>query len=215
MSKKLYVALLPVLAVVAFALMGAAAQAAPFWEICEKHAGAGTKFTDSACEVSSATGTFEWVLVGPEASKRRVVTFGELSLTSAAGLKITCQVQDRGFVWNPTEGVGKDEITAFENYECKAVPAAGCESPEIRAKGLPWKTELATGPVDHIKGIKVTVVCKGTEVTTFEGELSPKVENSATVFTAATGELSNGTEKAKVEGTDFLRSSLGQLVRAK
>jgi len=45
MSRKMYALLLPVLAVVAFASMSGAAQAVePKWEICQKHAGAGTKF---------------------------------------------------------------------------------------------------------------------------------------------------------------------------
>jgi hypothetical protein len=76
------------------------------------------------------------------------------------------------------------------------------------AKGLPWSTELAAGPVDKMKGIEVGFDCNGAEFV-FKGALSPKLVNStgreptAAEFTAGTGELETGGGlRMKVEGKE-------------
>lgn len=219
MSKKLYGLLLPVLATLAFASMGAAAHAAPLWEIC-KNVGAGHKFADAGCSIATG-GNWEWEEAPGVANKTRVFTAGELTLTLASGAKVTCQVADGGFIWNTAAG-GMDEITFFSNYECISAPATACPTPEIKANGLPgtpWKTELAEvggKPVDKIKGITVTLFCSGSAVTTFnKGELAPTISESAAHFTGATGELENAAhEKAKVEGLDGITTSIFDIVRA-
>jgi hypothetical protein len=221
MSRKMYALLLPVLAVAAMAMTAGAAQAAPKWEICEKHAGAGEKFSDSECEIKNAAGTWEWVPIPNGLANRvRVVTFGTLTLSVTGGPSIRCQVLDRGFIWNVEAG-GLDEITGFENYECELISGT-CPAPITVTPGkLAWKTELAAGPVDKIIKPEVKVFCNGTLAGTFTeaagGPLSPKIEKSSAVFTAATGELEEaGTGvKAKVEGTDHLLTNTGLLVRAK
>jgi hypothetical protein len=223
MSKKLYAAILPVLAVAAFALAPAVAQAAPKWEICKHEATATHKFSDSECQKEVAnTGNWEWVAIpNGKANLVQVVTFGKLKLTAASGLVVECKVIDAGNIWNLAAG-GLDEITAFTNYECKATPAEACLEPEIVAKGFPWATELITGtpPKDKISGIKISVFCKKILAREFEGTLEPTLTNPTetnplvATFTATTGELT-GTEKAKVEGKDDIITEEDQQIRVK
>jgi hypothetical protein len=208
MSKKLYAAFVPLLAVAAFALVPASSQAAEFhWYSCLKHAGTGEKFSDSECQKPLAAGAWEWVRLPFTSVKTQVVTFGKLTLTASNGIVITCKKVDAGNIWNVTEATaGQDNIEVFVNYECTS---AQCATVSVTAKNLPWTSELAAGPVDKIKGIEVTVNCAGTELT-FKGELSPKIVNSTETeplfeeFTATTGELEEPVMKlkAKVEGRD-------------
>jgi hypothetical protein len=194
MSKKLYGVLLPILAVVAFASISGAAQAAPHWSVN------GTKIPFR------------------NTPKVPVVTSGTLTLANAAlGGTITCRVIDAGNIWNPTgEGNGLDEINAFTNYECSVAPATVCEAGlAVTASGLPWATELfvdAEGVIrDRVKGVKVTVTCTKPVVSLlFEGELTPKWVNGTSVakasfieFDAKSGHLTNGTVgEGKVGGKD-------------
>jgi hypothetical protein len=230
MSKKLYVALLPVLAVAMFAIAPAVAQAAPKWEVCLKeHGGSATKFSDSECQKELAAGKWEWVEVGGATAKVQVITFGKLKLTAATGLVIECKVIDAGNIWN-AGGVGKDEITAFTNYDCKATPAEDCLEPEIAtvAKSLVWTTELVevgTTVFDKIataaKPIEVTVLCGKVAKVTYHGTLEPSATNPTEAhplqfaFSGTTGELENEakTEKAKVEGKDSLITEEDQQVK--
>jgi hypothetical protein len=177
MSKKLYAMLLPILAVAAFASMTGAAQAAEFhWYKCEKAAGAGTKFNNEGCTATGATNEFEFVRLPFTSAKTMVDTFGTLTLVGSNGLSVKCSVIDAGNIWNVTELTpGKDEITQFVNFNCTSNSEALCKKPTIEAKGLPWTTELGGGPIDTIKGIKVTLQCEGLEPITFEGELKPKL----------------------------------------
>ena len=173
MSKKLYGALLPVLAVVAFAIVPAASQAAGFhWYRCKHEATATHKFSDSECQKEVAgTGSWEWSRLPFSETKTQAITFGKLKLTASNGLVIECKVLDAGNIWNPVgEGPGKDNIEVFINYECKAVPETTCATVSVTAKGLPWTTELAAGPVDKIKAIEILVNCAGTELM-FTGEI--------------------------------------------
>lgn len=215
MSKKLYAALLPVLAVVAFASMSGAAQAAPHWYACQKLATETGKFTDSECQ-KAGKGFWELKRLPFSETKFQVITFGTLKLTFG-GLTFTCKVSDAGNIWNPVgEGTGKDEITQFANYECTE-PADKCLEPAIEAvpASLPWPTELVAGtPIkDKIgtvaKPIEITVLCSKAAVALFKGQLEPNMVNPTeseplfAEFTGTTGELENAAkEKAKVEGED-------------
>lgn len=217
MSKKLYGLLLPVLAVLAFAGMSGAAQAAPHWWNCHEVAAGTGKFTDPDCTKAGA-GNYELTRLPFTSAKTPVVTFGTLTLTVGADT-ITCRVSDAGNVWNTLiSNPGLDEIVQFQNYACTIAPAAACTAGlELTASGLPWSTELneVEEPVgsgkfvlrDKIKGIKVTFKCTApmaiNEV--FEGELNPKFTNNSPSFVefdAAAGHLTsahlgNGTVGGK------------------
>ena len=210
MSKKLYAALLPVLAVVAFASMSTAAQAVEFhWYACEEvTAGTGT-FSNNACTVAGGGKEFEIKQLPFTSAKKEVDTFGTLTVAVAGLATIECKVIDAGNIWNEVLAApGKDEITEFVNFGCKLIAGGPCATPKIVAKELPWLTELAAGPVDKIKGIKVTLFCGGAEAITLEGELKPTITNPTVrdpmiaTFTAATGELTSGATKATVTGHD-------------
>jgi len=211
----MYALLLPVVAVAAMAMSASAAQAAPKWFVCTKQAAETGKFTDSECQ-KGPKGFWEWIKVGPKPGIQ-VVTFGKLTLTIPGVATITCKVIDAGNIWNDEVG-GKDEITAFTNYECKS---EACKEPEIIAKGLPWATELLAGPIDRISGIKIAVFCSKAEFGMFEGKLEPKLENPTeahplqAAFTATTGELEEPVKKikAKVEGKDSIITEEDQQIK--
>ena len=222
MSKKLLFSLAPLLAVAAFALAPAVAQAAPKWEICKHEAAATHKFSDSECQKEVAnTGFWEWVAIpNGVANEVQVVTFGKLTLHASNGIEITCKKVDAGNIWNLAAG-GFDNIEVFVNYECKSSQCVTTLS--VTAKGLPWSSEVVAGPVDKIKGIEITVDCE-TAALTFKGELSPKIVNGTETeptvdeFTAATGELEEPLTKLKatVVGKDrILGFAHGEPVRVK
>jgi hypothetical protein len=211
MSKKIYAMLLPLLAVVAFASISGGAQAAEFhWYLCKHETSSTHKFSDSECQNEVAnTGAYELVRLPFTSAKTLVDTFGTLTLKTNAGITVTCNVIDAGNIWNVSEATsGKDEIVEFVNFGCKT-EVGTCATPEIKAKGLPWAAELAAGPVDKIKGIKVTLVCGGAEAGTVEGELKPTIANPTptesllATFSAATGTLTGaGGLSAEVIGSD-------------
>lgn len=220
MSRKIYAALLPLLAVIAFASMSGAAQAAPHWYICKHETVATHEWSDSACSVASAKkGEYERVrLPFNEAEKTRVTTFGKLTLEASTGATVTCFVSDRGKIWNVALTTnGLDEITAFENYECTS---NFCETGlSVTAEGLPWPTELLAGPPVKVrigtaaKPVKIRLKCTTpTEVNLlFEGTLEPEwvngtQTNGGTSFVnfAKTAGLKAGTVTATVLGRDFV-----------
>jgi hypothetical protein len=218
MKRKLFALLLPVVAVVAFASMTGAAQAAPHWYICKHEAAATHEWSDSACSVASAKkGEYERVrLPFNEAEKTAVTTFGVLTLESG-GATATCSVSDRGKVWNTLlANPGLDEITAFENYECTSnFCTAGLS---VTTAGVPWPTELIAGPPikDKIgtagKPVKVTLACT-TPATNdlFEGTLEPEWVNGTQAnggtsfvnFAKTPGLKTSGGVTATVSGKDY------------
>jgi hypothetical protein len=201
MSKKLYAAFVPVLAVVAFMGLPAAAQA-QHWIVCEKKAA--SKYSDSECQ-KKVGGSFERVSpANGVANEVQIISFGKLKLTFGL-IVIECKVLNAGNIWNEP-AAGKDNIEVFVNYECKS---AQCATVSITAAKLPWPTELAAGPIDKIgtvaNPIEISVNCSGT-VVPFKGQLSPKLvaptegEPLTALFDGTTGELENAAgEKAKVE----------------
>jgi hypothetical protein len=220
MSKKLYAAFVPLLAVVAFVAMPAAAQAAPHWYICKHETAATHEYTDSACSVKlTGKGEYERLRLPFTSAKTRVKTFGVLTLTNATLHSAKCFVDDHGKIWNKALAEpGFDEIQVFENYECTPEPATACTGVlTVTASGLPWASELteavAGTPRDKISGIHVTLKC--TEpVAEFEftGTLEPKIINgtqknggvSFAEFDATAGTLSNPTVgTATVTGKDY------------
>jgi hypothetical protein len=224
MSKKLYAALLPVLAVVAFASMSAAAQAAPHWYLCEKVAAGTGKFTEAGCK-TAGTGNFEKKKVGTTAVA--VTTKGTLTL-KALGLTVKCTVKDKGTVVNPAgEGAGQDSITEFVNEDCTGCPTEPTSVTVAASATKPIATELEEVEEskvkvvrDKLKALEVTVVCP--ELTDlFTGELLPKfgagtgTGTSASFFEFGTGsgELKDSSgNKATVEGKDFVEGPSGAVV---
>jgi hypothetical protein len=221
MYRKLIMSLAPLLAITAFVVIPAAAQAAPKWEHCvAKSIG---KFKDHTCSGTTvANGGWEWEVIptttATSQTKEQVKTHGVLTLTGNNGLVIVCQVNDKGVIWNES-GVGKDEVTEFVNSNCKAEPEK-CKPGTIVASGLPWKTELelVAGVIrDKITGVTITVNCGPGEEPTLTGNLTPKIINSNPTFAefgAGSGELVAGALKGTVSGKDVLEQSNGWAVRA-
>src|ERR1035437_7507153 len=105
MSRKSVAGIAPLLVVIAFALIPAAAQASPEW-----------------IKGKSAIGS----------SPLPATTSGPLTCT-ALGSVIKCKVKDAEELWNATSGVGQDSMTAFTLSACKVKPAlASCRSEERR-----------------------------------------------------------------------------------
>lgn len=185
LHKKLLMGIAPLLAVAAFAVAPAMASAAPQWHR-------------------------NGVLI-PEGEHVPVATYGHLTLTASNGASVSCDVIDKGHVWNEG-GVGMDSIEAFDNENCTSnfCPV----EVTVPAEGLPWPSvleEVAGVIRDKIgtaaKPIKVTVHC-ATEELPFTGTLTPKIENNTpswAEFDAGSGELSGpGGLTAKVTGKDYL-----------
>ena len=170
MSRKIYAALVPLAAVVAFVIAPAVAQAQPHWYKCEHFAAATHNRVDAQCSEATATGHWELKNLPFNLAKTQVITAGTLELKASNGVKVTCKVLDAGNVWNGLEAVaGKDNVEVFVNYECKS---AQCATVSITAEKLPYETELEEPvpgtPRVAIKGIQITVNCAGAIVTCTE-----------------------------------------------
>ncbi|MGO9103420.1 MAG: hypothetical protein ACLQQB_10975 [Solirubrobacteraceae bacterium] len=212
MSKKLYAALLPLLAVIAFGTMTAVAQAEPHWYKCE--AKAGGAYHDPDCTEKTGT-TWELTRLPFTSEKFQVSSYGILTLKNATLGEVTCKNLDAGNIWNVNLATpGKDEITVFVLYACKA---ATCTTGlEVTAEGLPWPTELIeVAGVIRVKigtaaaPVKIRVKCTTPAVNTvFEGELTPKwVNNSPSYveFGEGSGHLTSSlVGEGTVTGKEFI-----------
>jgi hypothetical protein len=169
MSKKLYAAFLPLLAVAAFAVMPAVAQAQPHWY------SNGVRIAQNKPVTVTTKGTLDF---------------------SGAGETFTCKVTDKGTVTNPTGGgAGVDSITEFVNKECVVEPASCAvgETETLVASrgGSPlsatneWPSTLLAGPPirDEIREIELKVECNGVIKDVFTGKLTPKFVNGSPVTT--------------------------------
>lgn len=227
MSKKLYGALLPILAVVAFASTSGVAQAVPHWYTCaevEKETG---KFEDANCAKEKAKGNFELTRLPFTSAKTAVATHGQLKLEASTGAIVTCNVIDAGNIWNTTLAeVGKDEITVFTNVSCTSNFCTTGLS--VTPEGLPWETELSEAGgkfFDKIgtaaKKVKIHLVCT-TPATNllFEGTLEPEFVNGTLGRESfanfnKTGGLTAGTTTATVTGHDLIQGFLGENIIVK
>jgi hypothetical protein len=194
MRKKLAV-LAPLLAVMAFAVIPAAAQAVPHWY--KKN-----------------------VLIG--SGPVPVATAGALTFT-ALGTTIKCKVKDTEEIWNPASGgPGQDLMTAFQLVKCKSAPGnSACPkgNVEMFANGLPWPSVLVTEPGpppvirDEIKKVRLQLRCiPGTVGDEFEGTLSPEVVGNNLVFGPGSGTLTDASlNPMTVAGKDKLIAPPGKV----
>lgn len=169
MTKKLYGVLVPLIAVVAFVGMPAAAQASPHWY----KEGTRLPFT------SVKTGT---------------VMSGNLKFTYSDGLVVTCQMLGAGDIWNTTlANDGKGNLEVFQNYGCVS---AQCATFSILPGKLPYETELTektTGTIrDSMKITELVVTCSGTSLT-FSGIVEPKVVDGTSKTAPTVLEFGSGS----------------------
>jgi len=169
MSKKLFISLTPLFAVVAFAMSAAAAQAAnnppdtPHVHWFSQSPAAATRLGE------------------PGGSPERIATlsWGTLQLASEKKAPITCENVGGGDVYNPGpfgEGAGKgreapngkDETESFAPYDCtdEECPAVAGLELRVLGEGLPWPSELEEAVVggkrvirDVSKEVQVTIIC--------------------------------------------------------
>lgn len=209
MSKKLYAAFLPLLAVVVLAATAAGASAAePHWYS-----------TNLTTHVKTRL-EFE---KGGKLTKVPVTTHSTpagLSL-EALGHKIICTVSDTGEIWNVNLATsGRDSILTFTNTGCSATPAicAAGETLELIAGSLPWKTKLIAGPRDEIEGIEIKIYCTlgtvKTPIDTFTGTLSQAIHNGTTGSAAGCTETPTDTYSEFDAKSGTLTDSLGNLATA-
>ena len=138
MSKKFLMGFAPLLALVAFAVVPAMAQAQGRWTV------------NDAPLVGTAN-----VLNG---SKLVTLTDAELEID------IECEVSSTGTITNPGTGNGKDSITAIQFKNCvgTGVNGTGCTA-TVTPENLPWSTVLNTaGTIDTIKKVTVKITLAGT-----------------------------------------------------
>jgi hypothetical protein len=195
MDKK-FVSLVPLLAIAAFGVMPAAAQAVPHWYK-------------------------KGVLVG--SSPVTVATSGTLTL-SALSTTIKCKVKDSQQIWNPASGgPGEDLMTAFTLSGCKtkvSSPTCPKGKAEVIANGLPWPSRLFSTPPpgsvirDEIMRVRLLVRCvPGTPGDEFEGTLTPEVGNGVLNFGGPGGGtlLDSGSNPMTVTGPDKLIAPPGKI----
>jgi hypothetical protein len=196
MIQKRFACLAPLLAVMAFAVVPAAAQAAPHWY--KKN-----------------------IAVGP--TPVTVTTAGTLTL-NALSTTIVCKVNDAEEIWNPTGGAGQDLVTAFA-LTCKnKVASAACPKGKVSvlAEALGWPSRLISTPPpgsvirDEIVKVRLNVGCAGSSGTVgdvFEGSLTPEVGKGKLIFGGpGGGTLFDGASNPMtVSGMDSLKGAPGQI----
>jgi hypothetical protein len=198
MSKKFIGGLAPLLAIAAFAIAPAAAQAAPHW-------------------LSNGS-------VVPEEEVVPVATSGTLTFNISdpvALFTLKCKVNDTDLIENPKGGgAGLDVIPSFVLSGCKAkgLCPKGTKA-EVIALALPWHSELIGGvPIrDAITLMMLEVKCSGAfsrMIASFPFTpvfLTPAVgPKSALEFGAGSGELEdNFGGKVTVTGKDKLKGPPG------
>lgn len=194
MNRKLSTGFASLLAIAAFAVVPAVAQAFPHWYK-------------------------KGVLVG--SVPITVATPGKLTL-SALGTTIKCKVNDSVKIWNPSGGgPGEDLVTAFTLFSCKSKgSSSSCPNGpvQVMANGLPWPSRLftsASGVIrDEIVKIRLLVKCiPGTPGDEFEGTLTPEVGNGALIFGGPGGGMltDGGGNPMIVTGPDILKAPPGKI----
>jgi hypothetical protein len=144
MSKKLLIGLAPLLVTASIAVMPAVAQAAPHY--------------------------YKNLALLEEGTKLPYISWGTLSLSSAAG-SVECENAVAGYVENPTGGgAGKENDEAFDAYNCKS---EACEGAGGKI-GVIFENENEPGPVVQInwpgeltEAVKGTIRLNSTNVRVF------------------------------------------------
>jgi hypothetical protein len=192
--KKLH-GLIPLLAIVAFTAIPAAAQAVPHWY-------------KKGVPIGSA----------PVA----VATSGSLTVTTPS-VTVKCKLVDSEEIWNPASGgPGQDLMTSFTFSGCKnKASSAVCpkNSATVTANGLPWPSHLFTTstapPVirDEIQKMRLIVQClPGTAPFEYEGSLTPEVGNGSLEFGGpGGGTLFEGANPLTLTGKDKMKAPPGAI----
>ena len=197
MRRKFLAGLVPCVAVAAFALAPAAAQAEPHWYK-------------------------KGVLVG--SAPVATTTKGSVVL-KALGAEIKCKVNDKEEIWNPASGgAGEDLMTGFALINCKnkiATPACPKGPISVIAENLPWPSRLVTTPPpgsvirDVIMGVTLNVGCAGSSGTVgdvFEGTWSPEVGVGALIFGPGSGTLfDSSANPLETTGVDTIKAPPGKI----
>ena len=197
MRRKFLAGLVPCVAVAAFALAPAAAQAEPHWYK-------------------------KGVPVGP--GPVATTTVGSV-VFKVLGAEIKCKVNDKEEIWNPTSGgAGEDLMTGFALIKCKnkvASPACPKGPITVTAENTPWPTRLVSTPPpgsvirDVINGVRLTVGCAGSSGTVgdvFEGTWSPEVGIGALIFGPGSGTLfDSASNPLETTGVDTIKAPPGKI----
>lgn len=195
MKTKLFASLAPLLAIAAFAIVPAAAQAAPHWYK-------------------------KGVLIG--STPVSVATSGMLTLNAFA-TAIKCKVSDTEEIWNPVGGgAGQDLVTNFVLTGCKIkMPSPVCPPGPavVQALGLGWPSHLFSTPPpgsvirDEIEKVRLKFECSTGTGDEFEGSLTPLVGNGVLIFGGPGGGtlLDSGSNPMTVTGNDKLKAPPGKI----
>jgi hypothetical protein len=211
MSSKLYAAMVPLLAVAAFVALPMTAQAASHWYRCHEVAAGTGKYQDAGC-TKKATGNFELTRLPFETETATISVAGRLTFLSATWDGLVCSVTGDGKIWNTNVAVaGKGEVQGFEFYECN-MPSCK-KGLAATSEGLPWSTELLSGPPIRSKltGVKIRIKCEEpTFNVLFTGELKPEWVNgnpSLVEFDSESGSLASSDGALTFAGHIAVESS--------
>jgi len=207
MKRKKLLALAPLLAIVVFAVMPAAAQAAPHW------------FKNGAILEEGELGD-------SSSSGLDTIAWGTLTLGNPTLGALKCENIFAGDAKNPTGGgAGQASVDSFTPFDCTSAPCEGAGGhleviPEGLTKFGEWTAELVeeggviklkTGNKEEASKTKIQfeVICAAAAIAIkFHGELSPKADNGSEIgvapskltFSAASGTLESTAGPGEVTG---------------
>ena len=217
MTKKLYAAFLPLLAVTAFTVMPAVAQAAPHWYSCESKAGG--KFKDAFCKEAASSGTFEWAKI-KEGESVTVKTKNAIEI-NGQGFSMTCEAKGKEKIENPVGGgAGVNSISELLFMECMT-STGDCLEPaftflhnekKLSATNTLPATLIEKGGIrDEIREIEWELHCGGALVVLGKkNSLTPKVGSSVMEFGEGSGALEGtGGGKWTIAGNINLEGPIG------
>jgi len=192
-KSKVFIGIAPLLAIAAFAVAPAVAQAEPHWY------SNGTIIKEGEVVSTTSAGTITFT-VKEEAKE----------------YKVKCKVADKETITNPTGGGGgTDQVTEFALTGCavtkKANPCPVGNAVEVLSGGLPWATHLVPGVgkriLDDVEVTALEIKCGGTLLHSFAGTLTPKIGKGVIQFGTGSGELKSGTFTATAKGAQTLKGS--------
>jgi hypothetical protein len=223
MSKKLYAAILPLLAVAASVTMPAVAQAAPHWYTCDSSASG--KFSEAFCNKAASPGSFEWTRLS-EGASAKVYIGGTLAI-SELGDMTTCAVKGKEQIENPVGGgSGVATITEWVFSGCESASECGSVNFAVlhagkklsATNGIPAKLieveENAKKITKYeISGMEMEVRCEGAFVSLAnKGALTPTIGSSTEEFGSESGLLeTTGGWRYEFRGALSLEGPSGKL----
>jgi hypothetical protein len=190
MNKKVFIGLVPLVAIAAFVVLPGVSQA--------------------ACTAPACPHVYKNGVAGEEGKKVREIWWGTLKLKTATLGDIECHSIWGGFEENPVGGgVAHGQVQVVYPYECvdeTCTKTLGGTAIHVIAGKLPWLTQVIEPTAgdfrDKIAGADFTIDCQGVTTPEVSGEMEALNRNNGTSIGSGPGErqLKLQSEGGVVEG---------------